>query len=103
MPKSRLNLLFLFFQLLTLQFLSIISAIRKDIGFQETPFCKTTVQGRYLLSDDNGYVCDAVSVDPQSRCCAEKGEKFSWDAIFFHSAATHMNIVFHAVLILQEL
>lgn len=24
------------------------------------------------------------------------------DAIFFHSAATHMNIVFHAVLILQE-
>ncbi|KAH9727637.1 glycosyltransferase family protein [Citrus sinensis] len=77
MPKSRLNLLFLFFQLLTLQFLSIISAIRKDIGFQETPFCKTTVQGRYLLSDDNGYVCDAVSMDPQSRCCPEKGEKFS--------------------------
>ncbi|KAK9205976.1 hypothetical protein WN943_016247 [Citrus x changshan-huyou] len=35
-------------------FFSIFALYRKDIGFQETPFCKTTVQGRYLLSDDNG-------------------------------------------------
>lgn len=29
-----------------------------------------------------GYVCDAVSVDPQSRCCPEKGEKFSCQWVF---------------------
>lgn len=27
---------------------------RKDIGFEEKPICRNTVQGRYLLSDDNG-------------------------------------------------
>ncbi|KAK4856069.1 hypothetical protein QYF36_013790 [Acer negundo] len=77
MSKSPLNLSFLFVQLLFLQYCVTISAIRKDIGFQEKLFCKTTVQGRYLLSDDNGYVCDALSLDPQSRCCPGKGEKFS--------------------------
>ncbi|KAJ4723424.1 UPF0454 protein C12orf49 like [Melia azedarach] len=77
MSKSRLNLSFLFLQFYMLQYLSAISAIRKDIGFQEKLLCKTTVQGRYLLSDDNGYVCDALSVDPESRCCPVKGEKYS--------------------------
>jgi len=27
---------------------------RNDIGFQENPICRNTVQGRYLLSDDSG-------------------------------------------------
>ncbi|GMH28567.1 hypothetical protein Nepgr_030410 [Nepenthes gracilis] len=62
--------------LLSLQFSSWASAIRNDIGLQENR-CRNTVQGRYLLSDDNGYVCDALSVDPESRCCPSKGEQFS--------------------------
>ncbi|KAF3458008.1 hypothetical protein FNV43_RR02671 [Rhamnella rubrinervis] len=64
----------------------------KDTGFLEKRFCRNTVQGRYFLSDDNGKksfifnflkdadmpcVCDALSVDPVSRCCPEKGDKFS--------------------------
>ncbi|KAJ4825158.1 hypothetical protein Tsubulata_008698 [Turnera subulata] len=60
-----------------LHFSTIISAIRKDIGFVGIPFCRTTVQGRYLLSDDQGHVCDALSLDPKSRCCPDKGHKFS--------------------------
>lgn len=47
------------------------------------------------MSDDNGYVCDALSVDPESRCCPEFGEKFSWDATFFRSVVILTNIVFH--------
>ncbi|KAK7262580.1 hypothetical protein RJT34_30154 [Clitoria ternatea] len=59
------------------QFSSPITAIRTDISFHTLPSCKTTVQGRYLLSDDNGYVCDALSVNSRSRCCPQSGEKFS--------------------------
>ncbi|KAJ4913389.1 Uncharacterized protein Rs2_08010 [Raphanus sativus] len=33
--------------------------------------------GRYLISDDEGYVCDAVSLDSRTRCCPLKGERFS--------------------------
>ncbi|XP_022634102.1 uncharacterized protein LOC106755366 isoform X6 [Vigna radiata var. radiata] len=47
-----------------------------------------------------GYVCNAVSVNSRSRCCPPKGEKFSLNAIFFHNAATLMNIVFPAASIL---
>ncbi|MED6152164.1 hypothetical protein PIB30_089278 [Stylosanthes scabra] len=55
-----------------------ITAIRKDIGFEPSHRpCNTTVQGRYFLTDDNGYVCNAISVNPQTRCCPETGEKFS--------------------------
>ncbi|KAJ6952024.1 hypothetical protein NC653_041241 [Populus alba x Populus x berolinensis] len=87
--------------LILFQFSSIISAIRKDIGFEQIRSCRNTVQGRYLLSDDNGYVCDALSVDPQSRCCPENRLRFSWDATLFHSVATPMNFVFRAASILQ--
>ncbi|KAK7391282.1 hypothetical protein VNO78_19696 [Psophocarpus tetragonolobus] len=66
-----LVILFLF------RFSSTISAIRKDIGFQIIHPCKTTVQGRYLLSDDNGYVCNAVYVNSRSGCCPHRGDKFS--------------------------
>ncbi|KAI4369236.1 hypothetical protein MLD38_017704 [Melastoma candidum] len=52
------------------------SAIRRE-SFIEKHICKNTVQGRYLLSDDNGHVCDAFSLDSQTRCCPENGEKFS--------------------------
>ncbi|OVA04589.1 Uncharacterized protein family UPF0454 [Macleaya cordata] len=48
-----------------------------DISLQERKICRNTVQGRYLLSDDNGHVCDALSVDQWSRCCPGTGEKFS--------------------------
>ncbi|XP_057456281.1 uncharacterized protein LOC130747369 [Lotus japonicus] len=69
---SPLLLLFLF------HFSSPITAIRKDIGFQSIiPTCKTTVQGRYHLTDDNGFVCSALSVDSMSRCCPQSREKFS--------------------------
>ncbi|KAB2622927.1 hypothetical protein D8674_025109 [Pyrus ussuriensis x Pyrus communis] len=76
-PISRSNLSLLFFHLFILLFSPRISAIRKDVGFQTKHFCKNTVQGRYLLSDDNGRVCDALTVNPRSRCCPEKGETFS--------------------------
>ncbi|CAA7396451.1 unnamed protein product [Spirodela intermedia] len=39
--------------------------------------CRSTVPGRYLLADDKGYVCTALSIDPESHCCLETGEKFS--------------------------
>eukprot|EP01018_Ginkgo_biloba_P032579 Gb_09263 [translate_table: standard] len=39
--------------------------------------CKNTVQGRYLLSDDHGYVCGVMSVDPLSGCCPESSEQYS--------------------------
>ncbi|XP_048333558.2 uncharacterized protein LOC107422037 [Ziziphus jujuba] len=77
MFKSGFNLPFIFLHLLILLFSCTTFAIRKDIGFLEKQFCRNTVQGRYLLSDDNGHVCDALSVDPVSRCCPEKGDKFS--------------------------
>ncbi|KAG6527971.1 hypothetical protein ZIOFF_010107 [Zingiber officinale] len=50
---------------------------RKDIGLVENPVCRNTVQGRYLLSDDNGYVCTALSVNSWTRCCPSKGDQFS--------------------------
>ncbi|KAE8685523.1 hypothetical protein F3Y22_tig00111096pilonHSYRG00120 [Hibiscus syriacus] len=54
-----------------------ITRAGKEIGFLDRRICRTTVQGRYLLYDDKGYVCDALSFDPQSRCCPERGGKFS--------------------------
>ncbi|KAG9141268.1 hypothetical protein Leryth_001738 [Lithospermum erythrorhizon] len=63
--------------LLLLPFISSVSAIRKDGSLLEKRSCRTTVHGRYMLSDDDGYVCDALSLDPQSQCCPRKGEKFS--------------------------
>ncbi|CAL5347987.1 unnamed protein product [Camellia sinensis] len=77
MPKPRLALIFLLLHLLILHLTSPISAIRKDASLQGKHICRTTVQGRYLLSDDNGHVCDALSVDPESRCCPGKGEQFA--------------------------
>ncbi|KAF5203076.1 hypothetical protein FRX31_007351 [Thalictrum thalictroides] len=79
MAKSVVKL----FQILILQlcilqqFLSAVHSIRTSINIQKEQTCRNTVQGRYLLSDDNGHVCDALSVDPWSRCCPESGKKFS--------------------------
>ncbi|XP_019184609.1 PREDICTED: uncharacterized protein LOC109179565 isoform X1 [Ipomoea nil] len=79
MPKTSLLLKSLWwFQLVVaLQFSSSVIAIRKDVSLQDNYICRTTVQGRYLIADDKGQVCDALSVDPQSRCCRGKGEQFS--------------------------
>ncbi|KAL8480917.1 hypothetical protein ACS0TY_027438 [Phlomoides rotata] len=52
-------------------------SIRKDVSLLPKHICRTTVQGRYHLTDDNGYVCDAFSVDPLTRCCPGRGDKFS--------------------------
>ncbi|KAG2397817.1 hypothetical protein LR48_Vigan08g163300 [Vigna angularis] len=71
--SRRILLLILFI----FSFSPTITAIRKDVSFQTIHPCKTTVQGRYLLSDENGYVCNALSVNSRSRCCPPKGEKFS--------------------------
>ncbi|XP_057957426.1 uncharacterized protein LOC131150616 [Malania oleifera] len=76
MPNSHLNICFIVLHLLIIQFSPRVSSIRKDISLQQRQICRTTAQGRYLLSDDNGHVCDALSVDPQSRCCPRKGEQF---------------------------
>ncbi|PIN04644.1 hypothetical protein CDL12_22819 [Handroanthus impetiginosus] len=63
--------------LVILHFSPPVSAIRKDVSLQLKQYCRTTVQGRFFLTDDNGNVCDAFSVDPLSRCCPEKGDQFS--------------------------
>ncbi|KAG9447068.1 hypothetical protein H6P81_013196 [Aristolochia fimbriata] len=60
-----------------LQFTAKTLAIRKDGSFLDKHICRTTVQGRYLISDDNGHVCDALSLDRQSRCCPRGGESYS--------------------------
>ncbi|CAO2838145.1 unnamed protein product [Amaranthus hypochondriacus] len=74
-----LNILkWVFVHLLFIYFSSTSLAIRRDTGLEfEVRACRTTVQGRYLLADDSGYICDALSVDPQSRCCPKKGEHYS--------------------------
>ncbi|XP_078150164.1 glycosyltransferase family protein isoform X3 [Carex rostrata] len=59
-----------------------VPAIRTDISFPQAPLCKTTVQGRYLISDNKGtvyvgYVCTAPLLDSVSRCCPLGGERFS--------------------------
>ncbi|OEL19854.1 hypothetical protein BAE44_0019125 [Dichanthelium oligosanthes] len=54
-----------------------VSGIRKDIGFIEPIMCRSTVQGRHLISDDNGYVCSALSINPWSHCCPTTGDRFS--------------------------
>ncbi|RDY12689.1 hypothetical protein CR513_02502, partial [Mucuna pruriens] len=41
---------------------STVTAIRKDIGFQIIRPCKTTVQGRCLLSDDNGSLLPSKTI-----------------------------------------
>lgn len=67
----------LYLHLLLYQLSFNVLAIRLDESILERHTCRTTVQGRYLLSDDNGYVCDALSLDTDSRCCPWKGEKFA--------------------------
>ncbi|XP_020584496.1 uncharacterized protein LOC110027410 isoform X2 [Phalaenopsis equestris] len=54
-----------------------IAGIRKDAGFLQKLACRNTVHGRYLLADDNGYVCSSLSVYPWTSCCPETGERFS--------------------------
>ncbi|XP_022972111.1 uncharacterized protein LOC111470743 [Cucurbita maxima] len=72
----RFSLSIVFFQFF-LFFPSRISAIRNHIGLAVKNTCRSTIQGRYLLTDDNGRVCDALSIDPLSHCCLGKGDKFS--------------------------
>ncbi|XP_021752321.1 uncharacterized protein LOC110717845 [Chenopodium quinoa] len=75
MPE--LNILkWLFFNFFLIHISPTASAIRRDVGLQ-LHACRNTVQGRYLLADDNGYVCDALSVDPESRCCPQKTGQYS--------------------------
>ncbi|XP_073128506.1 uncharacterized protein [Henckelia pumila] len=54
------------------------------------------IRSAMCSGEREGLVCDALSVDPLSRCCTGKGDQFSLDAILFHSVATHTSIVFHA-------
>jgi len=45
-------------------------------GDQLSKSCKNTIQGRHMLTDDRGYVCGVMSVNPSSGCCPEAGEQF---------------------------
>lgn len=74
---SKTTVTLLIFIFLFISEFSFTIAIRKDIGFKFIPFCNNTVQGRFLLSDNNGYVCNALSVDSKSRCCPQTGKKFA--------------------------
>ncbi|XP_075084295.1 uncharacterized protein LOC142167870 [Nicotiana tabacum] len=49
-----------------------VSAIRKNVSLQERYTCRTTT-----VQDDMGQVCDALSIDPHSRCCRGKREQFA--------------------------
>ncbi|KMZ64441.1 hypothetical protein ZOSMA_36G00480 [Zostera marina] len=82
MEKStcHLDLLPRFFILMLLlysAFPTLIFGIRRNDAEFIVKRCKNTVQGRYLLSDSVGYVCNAITVDPSSRCCPEYGKQFS--------------------------
>lgn len=77
MVKFRSILLFILSSLLMLHFPPNVSGIRMDASLNKKAICRTTVQGRYLISDDNGHVCDAPSLDSWSRCCPKTGERFS--------------------------
>ncbi|KAL7084024.1 hypothetical protein ACP275_14G200100 [Erythranthe tilingii] len=81
MPKFqnplRINLILQLLPLFILQSTHPVSAIRKDVSLQQKHYCQTTVQGRFFLTDDNGHVCDAFSLDPLSHCCPEKRDQFS--------------------------
>ncbi|XP_047322083.1 uncharacterized protein LOC124925974 [Impatiens glandulifera] len=85
MPRNHLDSFQLLFLLSILQFTSTTLAIRLDVSLREKHICSTTVQGRYLISDDNGHVCDAFSVDSQSGCCPGTGEQFSCQGCNFVS------------------
>ncbi|XP_024364914.1 uncharacterized protein [Physcomitrium patens] len=39
--------------------------------------CNNTVQGRYLLSDSRGYVCNIMEVNSLTGCCPREGEQFA--------------------------
>ncbi|EPS74609.1 hypothetical protein M569_00147, partial [Genlisea aurea] len=54
-----------------------VHGYRKDIGIRTKQSCRTTVQGRFLIADNNGYVCNPFSLDPLSRCCSREGSQFS--------------------------
>ncbi|KAL0382835.1 UNVERIFIED_CONTAM: hypothetical protein Scaly_0570800 [Sesamum calycinum] len=75
--RNRRHLDLILLPLFVLQFSLPLSAIRKDVSLQLKHYCRTTVQGRFFLTDDNGHVCDAFSVDPLSRCCPGEGDQFS--------------------------
>lgn len=45
-------------------------------GDQLSKSCKNTIQGRHMLTDDRGYICGVMAVDPSSGCCPEAGEQF---------------------------
>ncbi|XP_078434335.1 glycosyltransferase family protein [Wolffia australiana] len=51
--------------------------IRNNIGLMLKKPCRTTVPGRYLLADDQGYVCTALSFEAETHCCPKNVEKFS--------------------------
>lgn len=40
------------------------------------PLCRNTVQGRFLLADDNGYICGLKTIDFSSGCCPKVGQPF---------------------------
>ncbi|CAN6821612.1 unnamed protein product [Brassica oleracea var. botrytis] len=52
-------------------------SISHSNGSLEERIFRTTIQGRYLIFDDEGNVCDALSLDSRTRCCPLKGERFS--------------------------
>ncbi|GER27874.1 UPF0454 protein C12orf49 homolog [Striga asiatica] len=63
------------FFLLYLQFSPPVSAIRKGVSLRDRRYCRTTVQGRFLISDDNGNMIALVSIsicrgcNIVSQCC----------------------------------
>ncbi|XP_042432772.1 uncharacterized protein LOC122019365 [Zingiber officinale] len=63
--------------LLAVSFPTSIYAIRNSFKEGYWYYGESCFQGRYLLSDDNGYACTALSVDSWTRCCPAKGDQFS--------------------------
>ncbi|KAL3635020.1 hypothetical protein CASFOL_022074 [Castilleja foliolosa] len=84
--------------LFLLRFAPPISAIRKDVSLQGKRHCRTTVLGRYFLTDDNGVMY--VMHFQWTHCLVAAQEKeinsLAKGAIPFLSAVTHMSFVFLA-------
>ncbi|KAH7281819.1 hypothetical protein KP509_36G064700 [Ceratopteris richardii] len=46
------------------------------VSFAKSAFCRNTVQGRALRTDDRGYICSVLDIDYQSGCCPQAREPY---------------------------
>lgn len=52
---------------------------RTEREFRDPVSCVNTVQGKYLVSDNRGFVCSRSEIDTSTRCCPSIGSPFQCD------------------------